>query len=282
MTRSAEKNTYLILKVLADEPIKGQWNPNLKGPQLSEATGSTPPEINEAATILVDSELADWQQYKGTSPYRFGEICITARGRYEYERLTKVTKIDEREKNLNIHPPSPVGSPYGFYDQDWEVVSERKADTSTLFIVFGYQFKSKHYNTKILVDNIKNTFEQAVNNYKNEQTLLDFSLDFRPLSAGYGEHLFNEIARDIISSDIAVFDTSDLNPNVMIEMGVALTWGVRLLPIKDKSCPKPPSDISGQTWANYSDSASKFDDNSHNKKLMSMIGRAIKKKVGRY
>jgi len=42
------------------------------------------------------------------------------------------------------------------------------------------------------------------------------------LSAGYGRHLFNEIASDIISADIAVFEASDLNANVMIEIGVAL------------------------------------------------------------
>jgi hypothetical protein len=57
-------------------------------------------------------------------------------------------------------------------------------------------------------------------------------LVFRALAAGYGEHLFNQIARDIIAADIAVFETSDLNPTVMLEMGVALTWGVRVLPIK--------------------------------------------------
>jgi hypothetical protein len=48
-------------------------------------------------------------------------------------------------------------------------------------------------------------------------------LALRSLRAGYGEHLFNEIARDVIRADIAVFETSDRNPNVMIEMGVALT-----------------------------------------------------------
>ena len=50
-------------------------------------------------------------------------------------------------------------------------------------------------------------------------------LDFQSLAAGYGGHLFNKIARDIIGADIAVFETSNLNPNVMLEMGVALTWG---------------------------------------------------------
>jgi hypothetical protein len=51
--------------------------------------------------------------------------------------------------------------------------------------------------------------------------------------------------------DIAVFDVSDLNPNVMIEIGVALTWGIRMLLIRENGSPTPPSDISGQTWAKY-------------------------------
>ena len=74
-------------------------------------------------------------------------------------------------------------------------------------------------------------------------------LSLRGLRAGYGEHLFNEIARDVISADIAVFETST-NSNVMIEMGVALTWGRRVLPIKKKGA-RIPSDISGQTSADY-------------------------------
>lgn len=97
-----------------------------------------------------------------------------------------------------------------------------------------------------------------------------------------GEHLFNEIARDIISADIAIFDTSDLNPNVMVEMGVALTWGVGVLPIKHQDCPKPPSDISGQTWADYKNSAEAFSDIEHDQKLMRMVERAARKKAKKY
>ena len=78
------------------------------------------------------------------------------------------------------------------------------------------------------------------------------------LAAGYGEHLFNEIARNIIGSDIAVFEASNSNLNVMIELGVALTWGVRVLPIKLEGQPPPPSDISGQTWVDYINSGREF------------------------
>jgi hypothetical protein len=64
----------------------------------------------------------------------------------------------------------------------------------------------------------------------------------------------------------------------MFEMGVALTWGVRVLPIKERSSPKPPSDISGQTWADYEDSGRSFVDPEHDEKLLRVVERAIRKK----
>lgn len=76
------------------------------------------------------------------------------------------------------------------------------------------------------------------------------------------------------------FDTSDLNPNVMIQMGVALIWGVRVLPIKKQGCSKPPSDISGHIWADYLNSASEFVDPQHRLRLVEMIERAVRKKSG--
>jgi hypothetical protein len=104
------------------------------------------------------------------------------------------------------------------------------------------------------------------------------SLEFKPLAAGYGEHLFNQITRDIIAADIAVFETSDMNPNVMIEMGVALTWGCRVLPIKKVGRSKPPSDISGQTWADYQNDGTGFTNPNHDDDILGMVERAIKKK----
>ena len=121
--------------------------------------------------------------------------------------------------------------------------------------------------------------QSAVASYNGTPNAIQMALQFRPLAAGYGEHLFNKISRDVISADIAVFETSDLNPNVMIEMGVALTWGVRVLPIKLKDRPPPPSDISGQTWADYLDSASSFVSPDHAQRMVEMVQRAARKKA---
>jgi hypothetical protein len=121
-------------------------------------------------------------------------------------------------------------------------------------------------------------FEQAVNRYNAEKAGANIQLKFEPLHAGYGEHLFNQIARDIISSDIAVFETSDMAPNVFIEIGVALTCGSRVFLIKNENCPVPPSDISGQTYADYKENGKIFKDTEHKEKLYRMVERAIEKK----
>jgi DNA-binding MarR family transcriptional regulator len=278
MAKSIEQNTSVILQTLAEQPRDKTQDTAMSGSQLAEATELTPPEINDAVTILIESGLAEWQQWLGTGPYVFGQVSITPRGRYEYERLTQMASQGMSSIQA-IRPPVPVGSPYGFSDEDWEIVAERKARADTLFVVLGHQFQSEHYDSNELRRNIEAMFLKAVNEYNQLPSSSPVHLEFHPLAAGYGEHLFNEIARDIIAADIALFEMSDLNPNVMLEMGVALTWGVRVLPIKAEGQIKPPSDVSGQTWADYRDSAETFIDHDHERKLVRMVERAIRKKA---
>jgi len=277
MAGSVEENAGIVLRVLSQLPRDGMGHAEISGQELVTNTGLDPAEINDAVTILVEGGYAEWRQYLGTAPFVFGTVSLTARGRFEYEKAEKEApskKIAERTMRF----PTPVGSPYGFQDQDWEFLSEKKEKTDRLYVVFGFQFASSKYQTDLLKGNVEAMFRKAVENYNRRPGAIACELDFRALAAGYGEHLFNEIARDIISADIAVFDTSDLNPNVMLEMGVALTWGVRVIPVKERSSAKPPSDISGQTWADYEDSAQLFVDPEHDDKLLRVVDRAIRKK----
>jgi hypothetical protein len=57
-----------------------------------------------------------------------------------------------------------------------------------------------------------------------------------------------------------------------------LTWGRRVLPIKKKRRPKPPSDISGQTWADYDPDTYRFVDDSHQENLVTMVRRVLRRK----
>ncbi|MEX2182212.1 MAG: hypothetical protein WD771_09235 [Gemmatimonadaceae bacterium] len=283
MPSSIAENAALLLNALYDGEQDQQWS----GKELASATDLSPADINNAVAILDDYGHVEIMRFLGTAPFNFGYVEITPRGRFEIEKQRTAVRHAESSATAPTASPAPmrltapltpVGSPFGFTDYDWEIVASRRGDAQHLNVVLGCQFESKHYETSKLVENLRSSFHEAVTRYNATPRAVTATLHFVPLHAGYGEHLFNEIARDIIAADIAVFDTSDLNPNVMLEMGVALTWGVRVLPVKKIGCAKPPSDVSGQTWADYEDDASRFLDAEHEAKLVRMVERAIRKK----
>lgn len=290
-TPTIGENARVVLEYLAGTPADSQ----VPGEELSRMAHLNPAQVNDAVQILVQDGLATWTRVLGKQPYGFGVVSATARGRFESQRSSmgaptqnsnskkptahgSIASIHRKRSSGRVTRPRPAGSPFGFSDRDWKVVEARRSDLSKLFVVLGHQFKSKHFDTARLRKNIRLDFAQAIKAYNGLAWAVPAALDFRSLAAGYGEHLFNEIARDIISADIAVFDTSDLNPNVMLEMGVALTYGVSVLVIKKERCREPPSDISGQTWADYSESGARFIDDKHATKLLGMVERAVRSK----
>jgi hypothetical protein len=169
-----------------------------------------------------------------------------------------------------------IGSPYGFGRDDLSFVKDQRSRKNTLIVSFGHKFNSSTYSSQELISNIGKTLAKAIEEYNTQNPRSSVSLEFTTLGAGLGEHLFNNIARTIMGSDISIFETSDLNPNVMLEMGVALTWGVSVLPIRKSGKPEPPSDISGQTWQVYEENGS-FD-NAFQTRLAELIKRSIAKK----
>jgi hypothetical protein len=284
LNRTIDSNVDLILQTLATHHKDDLGRVSLPGNRLQELTDLTPIEINDAVELLEQAGLVKTLKFLGTHPFNFHHVELTPRGRYEYERqLTRQspatgeeTKVSEG-KRISLRP-APAGSPFGFTDIDWEIVIESNRNRGKLYVVFGYKFESQYYHTDNLVKNIHKMFEDTIDKYiEDNPDSPKIDLFFKTLSAGYGQHLFNQIARDIISADIVVFDTSDLNPNVMIEVGVALTWGVRVLLIKEKTASKQPSDISGQTWAEYTKDGMEFT-SGHKEKLLSMVEFAIRKK----
>jgi len=298
-----EEKIIKVLTFLARSPT-----PEADGDTIRKSTGLAPEDINYAIEYWESLGAVVVHRYLGTVPYKFGNVSITARGKYLYSQLEKISVppisvsverlgrpslVKKKPKKgyfkrvyrevalpkmmLPERPIIPVGSPYGFTEQDWGFVDQRNKDRTTLYVVFGMQFESKYYKTDQLLGNIKGHFQRVVD-LCNEKLPKKVSLDFKRLEAGYGEHLFNRIARMIIGSDIVVFDVSDQNPNVMIELGVASTWGTSILPLKEKSSPEPPSDISGLTWIEYENSGEHILDKEFSTKLGEMIERAIAKK----
>jgi len=180
-------------------------------------------------------------------------------------------------------PDHRIGSPFGFTEMDWEYVQEELARVDCLKVVMGYQFQSPHYDSERLCRNVEAQFQQALL-ARNRERFAEppVTLNFQRLAAGYGEHVFTDIVREIISADIAVFETSDCNPNVMIEMGVALTWGVPVWPIKKRGAPPLPTDVAGQTYTEYSGDGEQFFNHQHAANLRELIERALERKRRRY
>jgi hypothetical protein len=96
--------------------------------------------------------------------------------------------------------------------------------------------------------------------------------------AGLGTHGFSRVARDILSADVAVFETSDWNPNVMLEMGIALTWGVAVVPLRRAAARPIPSDVSGQTYVLYEQSAALILSEAFGSQLLELIEQVMQTK----
>jgi hypothetical protein len=263
-----------------DDPNAGRYE--LSGPELEEQSGVPTLRLNDAVEFLDSNGYVDVIRTFGTAPYTFTSAALNPLGRHEAQRIEAASASPETAP-APVGPirsqPFPIGSPYGFTDGDWEFVESKRRRHDVVKVVVGYGFRSRIYDPAQLIANLKTLFERAVGDYNQEGGHSPVGLDFTALRAGYGEHLFNEIARDIIAADIAVFETSEFNPNVMIEMGVALTWGTRILPIKAEGRRKPPSDISGQTWADYRNSAAVFVEQDHLAMVVRMIDRALRRRT---
>ena len=169
--------------------------------------------MNDAIEILAQNDLVEQVVTLGCAPYDFFSATITARGRYEYERLQEQKKESNTKEEQSIKKPtSPIGSPFGFTDDDWETVSDRKSKPGELFVSFGHQFKSTFYDSKTLSTNINSMFLKAVDEYNKANTVA-VELMFIPLGAGYGEHLLIKLL-EILLDQILQF----LKPLIKILM----------------------------------------------------------------
>ncbi len=286
MSAQIDQDGILLLKFLAEYAVPTYTSPEEdahRGHHLlsdGHIKATLPPHrALDAAVFLEDNGCAHVNRF---SEGKFN-VWLTSFGQYQYKLLmTTSGGLDDSQSRSPSGPRiprllAPIGSPYGFTDHDWEYIDSRNQEQGQLRVVFGYQFRSEHYDSDSLVENLRDEFGGAVEQYNSKPGHDKLSLDFKELRAGLGKHVFNQIVRDIISSHIAIFETFDLNPNVMIEMGIALTWGVRVLPIRAEGTPQPPSDISGQTWAIYRNSGEMFCIPDFRNALMAMIARAMRK-----
>ena len=122
MTTPLEEATYRVLAALA------KARRPLTGHELTMAAGLSTEDLNDAVSLLAQSENVEVVHTLGTQPYNFREVKMTARGRYEFERVERSGR-PARQPVENMRPPTPIGSPYGFQDQVgnfWRVARLRR------------------------------------------------------------------------------------------------------------------------------------------------------------
>jgi tRNA A-37 threonylcarbamoyl transferase component Bud32 len=96
------------------DPRRGRYS--LEGHELERITKLDPDRINDAVELLEDAGQVDVRKYLGTSPFDFGGVELTARGRREAERVLKrstESKLRHATSNraTNLAPQLVVADP---------------------------------------------------------------------------------------------------------------------------------------------------------------------------
>jgi len=246
---------------------------------LQRRSGLSPPAVSDALDYLDD--LGAIRAVRRNEGFGFRAAWLQPRGQFLYRAIRAQQDAaggDGREALLPERPPNPVGSPHGFTADDWEAVALRKDDPQTLYVLLGLQFVSSHYDPRALTRHVRSHFEEAVRRYNERHPDATIAVHFERMLAGLGTHGFSRIARDILRADVAVFETSDWNPNVMLEMGVALTWGVAVVPLRRAAARPIPSDVSGQAYVLHERSAALILSETFGNQLLELIERVMQTK----
>ncbi len=246
--------------------------------QLRESTGMSQDEVDNALRYLVYVDAA--RRYDEDGPETFG--LSGQRSFEEFAQLERRIFFDD----MRARPRSKSSSvtqipltPFGWGPADPEVVARKRLRTDRLYAVMGLQYKSHFYDAKRLVRNVRKMLSRTVKATNEARPGNQVKLRFKKLAGNLGEHVFSSVARSIVGADIAIFDASDCNPNVMIELGVALTHGVTVVPLRAKKCKKLPSDISGLMWLRYENSFSTVLTDNPLSKFKTLVRSALKRKA---
>ena len=138
------------------------------------------------------------------------------------------------------------------------------SDNNIIKVYFGYSWanpEDKSQNSGLSNSRLE-AFKQLESNVRNslseEQKKL---VDFRRLRGTAGDYLLRNIYQMIKSSDIMVFDITELNPNVLLELGIAFAireevkQNMKIYLIREtknkRSEKKVPSDLSGYYYTEY-------------------------------
>lgn len=117
----------------------------------------------------------------------------------------------------------------------------------------GYQFDSDYFNRSELDDAIAWACDTAATDISRKQ---EVDLKYTPVDVTPGNVLLRELKSLISASSICIFEASDLNSNVFIELGLALAFEKPIVVLVNSSALRKirlPSDISGIVYCEYPD-----------------------------
>lgn len=126
-------------------------------------------------------------------------------------------------------------------------------DSTSVRVFAGYQFESEHYARSDLENAISRACEMASDDLARLQAV---SIQYTPPVIPVGEFLLPELKARIESSDLCVFEVSDVNANVFYELGIAHTLRKPTILLVSATAPRDPalpSDLQGLVYLRYTD-----------------------------
>lgn len=116
-----------VLAFLVDEGAVAEDGDEVEGATLTDALDLDPRRVNDAVALLERGGLVQAYRVMGTAPYEFGGVAVTSLGRFQRQKLITGQEGNAQpattERGRFPQPGVPVGSPYGFKDEDWEFVA---------------------------------------------------------------------------------------------------------------------------------------------------------------
>lgn len=120
----------------------------------------------------------------------------------------------------------------------------------------GYQWSSKE--AKLAIQKVSNDTILRFDGSNGKK--LNYNINYRRLRSSAGRPLLDSIVTKIKNSQVIIFDITDKNPNVMLELGYALAFSqdneylsIYLICKKGEPLPKNiPTDLHGYFISEYS------------------------------
>ena len=124
-------------------------------------------------------------------------------------------------------------------DQDTDLVAT---------VVFCAQYDSEHYDYRRLCEVVQDAVQKA------DEDLDGFTLRYHPLDDGStAEPIPDEIWRAIHGAAVVIAEVSDLNSNVLLELGAALSAGKKMIMLREREVAQQPLpfNIRSRRWQEY-------------------------------